>query len=168
MIVTEWGRTIEAFIALQIVLVVFFIGGANSSAFVMKRLGADRTVVLGGWLQFSAAAGLMALAFIPDMRSVWPIAVVMVPFVVGLGWRAGPGFSKALDQALDQGGQAGGLMTCMALGLSAVATQAVAPLLPYGLLALGTLSLTVTTLAMLFLRLAVPIGPQAALGPKPS
>ena len=167
-IVTEWERSINAFIGLQIVMVSVFIIGANTSAKVMARLGANRTVVLGGWMQFTGALGLMGLALIPDMRNVWPIAVVMVPFAVGLGWRAGPGFSKALDQAPDQGGQAGGLMTCMALGFTAIATQAVAPLLPYGLLALAVLNVCLTALAMILLRWAVPFHARAVLGPKPS
>ncbi len=165
LLVTYLGHTTTAFVVMQVTLIVFFVVFANTAGRLSDRYGIDRIIVIGAWLQMFSAVAFLTLVFVtPALMSAASFTMTMVPTAIGLGFRGGPGFAKAMAFAGTHTGSAGGLMMFSGMGLSAVGTQLVAPTLSDGpiFVAIGVALCCIASLALLPMAMRADPEPLAA------
>lgn len=156
LLVTYMGHTTMAFVIMQVVLIIAFVIVANLAGMLTDRYGIDRIIVIGAVLQFVSGLLLLALvAFKPEWLSPTSFTLAMLPLAIGLGFRGGPGFAKAMAYCGKHTGSAGGLMMFTAMGLSALGTQFVAPSLVDGPLVLAIMVLGLCTVSLALLPMAM-------------
>lgn len=152
LLVTYLGHSTTAFVVMQAVLIIAFVIVANLAGMLTDRYGIDRIITIGAVFQFISGILFLALvALRPDWMGPTSFTLAMLPMAIGLGFRGGPGFAKAMAYCGKHTGSAGGLMMFTAMGLSAVGTQYVATSLVNGplVLAFVVLGLCAVSLALL-------------------
>lgn len=133
LLVSYLSHSTTAFVVMQAVLIVAFVICANLAGMLTDRFGIDPIITLGAWLQLVSGVLFLAVVLVrPDWLGPVSFTLTMLPMAVGLGFRGGPGFARALSFAGTHTGSAGGLMMFTAMGLSAAGTQIVAPYLSDG------------------------------------
>lgn len=134
------------FIVMQILGISAFIVAANTSGFVVTRIGAERVLYLGNSLMLLAAAALLFLALLGGVEP-WTIWVFFVPLNFGFGLRGPPGFYGALQASNGDDTRAAALVVLYVMLLTAAATAALAPFITFGIApaALTSLSLAIAS-----------------------
>jgi len=161
LLVTYLGHTTKAFVIMQIVLIVFFVVCANTAGSLSDRFGIDRIITIGAWLQMVSAVFFLVLVTVtPALMSVVTFTLTMLPMAIGLGFRGGPGFAKAMAFAGKHTGSAGGLMMFTAMGLSALGTQLVASTLSDGPIFVAICVVTCCLASLAFLPMAMAPTPE--------
>jgi MFS family permease len=143
-----------AFALLQALGVSAFIACASQSGRLSERHGIDRLILIGVALQVVAAVSFMAQA-LAAWRSLAALTATWVLFCAALGLRGPPTMARALGVHPALVGRAAGLLMFMALGISAAATQSVAPFLARGLLPVAWMSVALTVASALAMGIAV-------------
>lgn len=161
LLVTYLGHTTMAFVWMQVSLITAFVFVANLAGKLTDRFGIDRVIVTGAVCQmFSGVLLLGLVTFMPDKLSGVSLTVVMLPMAIGLGFRGGPGFARAMTFSGKHTGSAGGLMMFTAMGLSALGTQLVAPSLIDGPLMVAVAVVLVCTISIVILPVAMRPDPN--------
>lgn len=170
LLVTFLGNTMTAFVVMQATLIVGFVLVANTAGMLTDRFGIDRIITIGAVLQFLSGILFLALVlFRPEWMSATTFTLAMLPMAIGLGFRGGPGFAKAMAYCGKHTGSAGGLMMFTAMGLSAIGTQFVAPSLVDGplVVAIVVLALCAASLALLPVAMKPDATPDMSPGTSP-
>lgn len=161
LLVTYMGHSTTAFVVMQTTLIVAFVIVANLAGMLTDRFGIDRIIVIGAVFQFISGLLVLGLAALkPEWLSATSFTLVMLPMAIGLGFRGGPGFAKAMAYCGKHTGSAGGLMMFTAMGLSAVGTQFVAPSLVNGPMVLAIVVLGLCTASLALLPMAMRPDPE--------
>lgn len=156
LLVTYLGNTTTAFVVMQGVLIICFVIVANLAGMLTDRFGIDRIITIGAVFQFISGVLFLALVMLkPEWLSATTFTLTMLPMAIGLGFRGGPGFAKAMAYCGKHTGSAGGLMMFTAMGLSAVGTQYVAPSLVDGPLVLAFVILGLCAMSLALLPMAM-------------
>jgi Bcr/CflA subfamily drug resistance transporter len=137
----------------QILWVGLFLLAANLTGFAMRRISADQLIWLGNGLQITSATALVAYAILGGGDNWLIMAVLGIPYAMGLGLRGGAGFARAIDAVPSHGARASALIIFFAIGLAGASTALVAPYLDLGLIsaAAAMLGMSLTALALLTL-----------------
>ncbi|MEQ9111854.1 MAG: MFS transporter [Rhodospirillaceae bacterium] len=169
LIVTYLGESTSAFVTMQVSLIVCFVIVANLAGKLTDRFGIDRVITIGALLQFTSGALFLGLAvFFPERFSSVSFTLTMLPMAIGLGFRGGPGFARAMAFSGKSTGSAGGLMMFTAMGMSALGTQIVAPYLINGPLALAVAVILFCSLSLALLPIAMRHDPDSEGNAKPA
>ncbi|MEO0438768.1 MAG: MFS transporter [Pseudomonadota bacterium] len=144
------GAKISDFIVMQVLGISAFIIAANSSGFVVSRIGAERVLYLGNTLMLFSAAALLLLAILGWVKP-WSIWVLFIPLNFGFGLRGPPGFYGALKASNGDDTRAAALVVLYVMLLTAAATAALAPFITYGIAPAAFTSLTLAMASQLLL-----------------
>ena len=156
LLVTHLGHTTTAFVAMQATLILAFVIVANLAGKLTDHFGIDRVIAAGAVFQMiSGVAFLGVVLFKPEWLGPVSFTLTMLPMAIGLGFRGGPGFARAMAFCGNHTGSAGGLMMFTAMGMSAVGTQLVAPYLVDGALALALSIVVLCTISLALLPIAM-------------
>ncbi|MBT4739269.1 MAG: MFS transporter [Rhodospirillaceae bacterium] len=160
LLVTHLGHTTTAFVAMQATLILVFVIFANLAGKLTDHFGIDKVIAAGAVSQMiSGVAFLGVVVLRPEWLGPVTFILTMLPMVIGLGFRSGPGFARAMAFCGNHTGSAGGLMMFTAMGMSAVGTQLVAPYLEDGALALALAIVVLCAISLLLLPIAMRPGP---------
>lgn len=156
LLVTHLGHSTMAFVAMQASLILAFVIVANLAGKLTDHFGIDRVITAGAVFQMiSGVAFLSVVVFRPAWLGPVSFTLTMLPMAIGLGFRGGPGFARAMTFCGNHTGSAGGLMMFTAMGMSAVGTQLVAPYLVDGPLALALSIVIFCAVSLLLLPMAM-------------
>ena len=150
------GETIH-FVYCQIVWVGLFLLTANSTGLLSKWLSPDQLIRVGTWVQVGSAALLLLYTLgapLLNQTLVWQgLLFPMALYCIGMGIRAGAGFSQAVRAVAGFETRASALMIFFSMGLTSLSVAAAALYLEQGLIsvALAQLMLMVAGWAMLWL-----------------
>jgi DHA1 family bicyclomycin/chloramphenicol resistance-like MFS transporter len=136
-ITTHIGGTVEDFALMQVILVACFAVSANLAVPVVKRIGADGTILCGSVLGVVGGMALLALTLMPGALSVPALAAGMVVVNIGHALRGGVGLARVMDVMPTHTGSASALMVFLAAAIGSIGTPVLAPFLPLGPAALG-------------------------------
>ncbi|NKB43187.1 MAG: MFS transporter [Alphaproteobacteria bacterium] len=156
LLVTHLGHTTTAFIVMQATLILSFVIVANLAGKLTDHFGIDRVILAGAVFQMiSGVAFLAVVVFRTDWLGPVSFTLTMLPMAIGLGFRGGPGFARAMAFCGKHTGSAGGLMMFTAMGMSAVGTQIVAPYLVDGAFALALTMVALCAISLVLLPIAM-------------
>lgn len=156
LLVTYLGHTTMAFIVMQICLIVPFVIVANLAGKLTDCFGIDAVITAGAICQMIGGVAMLLLVVSrPDLLSAVSLTLVMLPVAIGLGFRSGPGFARAMTFCGKHTGSAGGLMMFTMMGMAALGTQIVAPYLVDGPLAVAITMVTSCTMSLAALLFAL-------------
>ncbi len=156
------GGTVDDFAVMMIVLVACFATAANVAAPVVRRIGADATIVSGCVLQVGGGLALLAVCAVMDTPTVTAITFAMMPVNFGLGLRGGAGFARVMDLMPQHTGSASALLIFLSAGIGSIGTPLVAPFLSSGALSLGIVVAVQVIASFAFLPLAVFARPRVS------
>lgn len=160
LLVTHLGHTTTAFVAMQATLILAFVIVANLAGKLTDRFGIDRVIVTGAVFQMISGIAFLAVVV---LKTEWlgPVSftLTMLPMAIGLGFRGGPGFARAMTFCGKHTGSAGGLMMFTAMGMSAIGTQLVAPYLIDGTTALAIAIVVLCAVSLVLLPNAMKPDP---------
>ncbi|MGB1875360.1 MAG: MFS transporter [Rhodospirillaceae bacterium] len=160
LLVTHLGHTTTAFVAMQATLILAFVIVANLAGKLTDRFGIDRVIVTGAVFQMISGIAFLAVVV---LKTEWlgPVSftLTMLPMAIGLGFRGGPGFARAMTFCGKHTGSAGGLMMFTAMGMSAIGTQLVAPYLIDGATALAIAIVVLCAVSLVLLPNAMKPDP---------
>ncbi len=148
-IASSFNISMRYFSLLQVLAVIAFIATASQGGRMVEKYGTERVLFFGSCLQILSGLIFLSLAlFLPSYFVT--LSMGWCCFGAGLGFRAPTLFARSLDNAGSHAGQASGLLMSLSLGISALSTASIAPLLHFGLLpvALGVLLLTVLSVML--------------------
>lgn len=151
-IVGTMGGALGDFILMQVVGVSFFILGANTAGRLVRRFGAERTIVGGTLLSAAGALGILAYALAGGSEPKL-LALLFIPVNLGLGFRGPPGFFQAVLAARGDDSRGAALVVLAVLLTAAAGTAAAAPLIASGLAALSAVAAAISTSAVACLAL---------------
>lgn len=161
LLVTYLGETTTAFVVMQASLIVAFVIVANLAGKLTDRFGIDQVIMVGAIFQFISGVLFLGLVlFFTDHLGPVSFTLTMLPMAIGLGFRGGPGFARAMAFSGKHTGSAGGLMMFTAMGMSAIGTQLVAPYLVDGPLAVAIAVIVFCTLSLALLPIALKPDPE--------
>jgi len=156
LLVTYLGEPTSGFVVMQLVLIVTFVVSANLAGRLTDRYSIDGVIVAGTLLQNVSAAGFLVLVLArPEWLGSVSFTLAMLPLVIGIGMRNGPGFARALFFAGPHTGSAGGLMMFSGMSLASLGTQIVAPYLVNGPLSVALAVVLMSVVSALILPLAI-------------
>ena len=156
LLVTYLGHTTMAFIVMQICLIVPFVFVANLAGKLTDCFSIDAVIAAGAICQMIGGVAMLVLVVLrPDLLSAVSLTLVMLPVAIGLGFRSGPGFARAMTFCGKYTGSAGGLMMFTMMGMAAFGTQIVAPYLVDGPLAVAITMVTSCTMSLVALLFAL-------------
>jgi MFS family permease len=162
MLTTLLGRDVATFAWMQVFLVGSFIMAVNLGPKLVERMGKEATIVTGGLLQLSGGLALLGLVLVDNTPSTAALTIAMIPVNMGLGLRAGPTFTRAMDAADAPDGSTGALLIFLVAVVISAGTSAVAPFLHLGPWTIGVGVAVQTVLSMLSLM----IGLKSFVAPK--
>ena len=154
------GGTVDDFAVMMIVLVSCFVIAANLAAPVVRRIGADATIVFGCVLQVAGGLALVTTCAVMDMPTVTAITLSMMPVNFGLGLRGGAGFARVMDLMPQHTGSASALLIFLSAGIGSIGTPLVAPFLTGSALSLGIVVAVQVVISLVLLPLAVFARPR--------
>ena len=161
LLVTYLGESTTAFVVMQVSLITCFVIVANLAGKLTDRFGIDQVITVGAVFQFTSGVLFLGLAvFFPERFSAVTFTLTMLPMAIGLGFRGGPGFARAMAFSGKHTGSAGGLMMITAMGMSAIGTQIIAPYLVNGPLAVAIAVILFCTLSLALLPIAMRPDPE--------
>lgn len=143
-IVGTMGGSLSDFILMQVVGVSFFIVGANSAGRLVRRFGADRTIIGGTLLSAAGALGILGYALAGGSEPKL-LALLFIPMNLGLGFRGPPGFFQAVLAAKGDDTRGAAVVVLAILLTTAAGTAAAAPLIASGLTALSAVAAVIST-----------------------
>ncbi|MBL8644432.1 MAG: MFS transporter, partial [Rhodospirillaceae bacterium] len=155
MLTTLLGRDVATFAWMQVFLVGSFIIAVNLGPRCVERLGAETTIIAGGLMQLAGGLAFLGLVLVDDTPSTAALTVSMIPVNMGLGLRAGPTFTRAMDSAKAPDGSTGALMIFLIALVISAGTSAVAPFLSLGPWTLGVAVAVQTVLSMIALMIGL-------------
>jgi MFS transporter, DHA1 family, multidrug resistance protein len=168
LLVTYLGHSTMAFVGMQASLIIAFVIVANLAGKLTDRFGIDRVIVTGAISQMISGILFLGLVVLmPDSLSAASLTACMLPMAIGLGFRGGPGFARAMTFCGKHTGSAGGLMMFTAMGMSALGTQIVAPYLVEGPFAVALAVIVLCTASLLLLPNAMRPDADSGALPQP-
>lgn len=145
------GGQLSDFIIMQILGIAFFVLAANTSHFIVARIGNMPTVFLGTLVTALGCAGIFGLSWLQKI----PLMGVWFCFVfvnLGLGIRGPSGFFNALAAAGDNESRGSALIVLMVMFTTAIGTAVVAPYVSLGFFQVAGLATLVSFAAVLLSR----------------
>jgi hypothetical protein len=142
---------------MQVMGVTAFIVAANLTVRLVRRLGAERVVLLGTVLAIAAAAAILVYGL--SGREPRVVALLFVPMTVGLGLRGPPSFVAALVASGDDDARGAALVVLAFLGTAALGTAAAAPFILGGLVPLALVTLLIQAGGLAVLAALPPQAP---------
>ncbi len=149
-ITAHTSGNVDDFAVMMIVLVACFAVSANTAAPIVRRFGADATIVVGSVLQAIGGLAFLTVCLTMSTPTVTAITLSMMPINFGLGLRGGAGFARVMDLMPQHTGSASALLIFLSAGIGSIGTPLVAPFLP-----LGASSLAVVVAAQVIVSLAI-------------
>ena len=155
-IIQTMGGQIDDFIIMQIVGVSTFIIVSNLSGHLVKWFGVERVIMAGTITAFIGSLCLLAYACIgrgepSDLKFLFWV------LNVGLAVRGGPGFVRALSAAGGDDDRASALIILFITLTAALGTAAVAPFIPYGIIALTSAVVFIEICALMLMIFISPL-----------
>lgn len=144
--------SITDFIVMQVLGISTFILAANLSSRVVAWLGVEATIFRGSALSAAGALAMFAYAAAGG-GNVTVIWLLFLPFNMGIGFRAPPGFYRALQASGGDDARASALVILSIMLITAGGTVLVAPVIADGLAPLALAALLPSLLSLLVLRL---------------
>lgn len=134
---TLMQRDVAVFAWMQVFLVGSFIVAINVGPWLIKQLDAETMIIVGGLVQLVGGISFLTLTLMTDAPSATAMTVAMIPVNVGLGLRAGPTFTRAMDASGAPDGSTGALMIFIIALVISAGTSTVAPFLHLGVWIVG-------------------------------
>lgn len=153
--------TVDDFAVMMIVLVACFAVAANIAAPIVRRFGADATIVAGSTLQVVGGLALLAVCATMETPTVTTITLSMMPVNFGLGLRGGAGFARVMDLMPQHTGSASALLIFLSAGIGSIGTPLVAPFLSTGAVSLAIVVAIQVIVSLALLPLAVKTKTEA-------
>lgn len=147
--------TVDDFALMMIVLIACFIVSANIAAPIVRRFGADATIIAGSLFQVVGGLALFAVCATMSTPTVTAITLSMMPVNFGLGLRGGAGFARVMDLMPQHTGSASALLIFLSAGIGSIGTPLVAPFLSMGALSLAIVVAFQIIVSLAMLPLAV-------------
>lgn len=151
--VVSLGGSIRDFIVMQLIGITCYIVAANTSSAVVRRFGAEATIVGGSLLAFFGALALLlyGLGEGTDPRVIW---ACFVPVNMGFGFRGPPSFLRALQASDGDDARASALVILYVMLATALGTTLLSPLVAEGLWPAALASSLLGLISLVLLRLA--------------
>jgi MFS family permease len=155
MLTTLLGHSVSTFAWMQVFLVGSFVIAVNMGPKLVERMGIETTIVAGGLLQLCGGLALFGVVMMTDTPSITSLTLCMIPVNMGLGLRAGPTFTRAMDSAQAPDGSTGALLIFIIALVISAGTSAVAPFLHLGPWTVGVGVAVQTILCMVSLMVGL-------------
>lgn len=130
--VVAFGGEIRDFIVMQLLGISTYIIAANLSSRLVKRYGAEATIIRGSALALAGGVAMLVYALFGG-REPWVIWLLFLPFNMGFGFRGPPAFYSALQASDGDDARASALVILYVMLITAAATALIAPLVSRGL-----------------------------------
>lgn len=155
-IIRSMGGELSDFVTMQIVGISLFIISANSTHWLVDKLGRERIIMFGSLLTALGCGSILlyGLSNHNDPRILW---LLFIPVNLGLGLRGPPGFHKALVAAGSNDARGAALLILAILGVAAIGTAITALFIQGGLVPLAASATIVATASVLFLLTLKPL-----------
>ena len=154
-ITAHTSGSVDDFAVMMIVLVACFVVSANTAAPIVRRIGADTTIVVGSVLQAIGGIAFLTVCLTMSTPTVTAITLSMMPINFGLGLRGGAGFARVMDLMPQHTGSASALLIFLSAGIGSIGTPLVAPFLPLGAASLGLVVAVQVIVSLAILPLAI-------------
>jgi hypothetical protein len=146
------GGAMSDFVIMQVCGVGIFMLAANSVGRLVDRFGAERMISTGSTLAAVGSCALLAYGMAGGRSGVL-VALLFMLVGAGLGLRGPPGFFRAVIAARGDDARGAALVILFILGIAAISTALVAPLLLGGLAPVAGIAFGLHLLALLCLWL---------------
>ncbi len=146
------GGELHDFIIMQVLGITFFVLAANTSHFLVERIGNLQTVLLGTIVTAIGCASMLILSLLAnDGFERMPLLGVWMSFIfvnLGLGIRGPSGFFNALAAAGDNESRGSALIILLVMFTTAMGTALVAPYVGNGFRQVAGLATLVAIIAV--------------------
>ncbi len=151
-IITTMGGSLSTFVVMQIIGITLFVISANLSGKLVSRFGHENMILFGSFLSAFGCIAIYLFATFGNNNPQW-LWLLFAPVNLGLGLRGPPGFYQAVVASGENDSRGAALLILLILGVAALGTAAVAPLISLGLIPLSSAAACVAISSVIVLIL---------------